>query len=534
MTGRAILLLAALTLAGIAILASCDDENPSGPGTPPTPSTLSATAGATNSVAAAWTLCVDTDFSEYRLYRSTEPGISQDPPASPLFVTANPMDTTFTDTGLEWGETYYYAVRTFDSENLSSWSNEVAAVVPDSGSGGGDALTCYEVQGQQAQSPYLDQVVTVTGIVTVGGDEYYNSSGPVAVLGDPEGGPWTGLVLFGDEVGALARGDSVLITGTVDEYYDLTEMTLITDVEIVSSGHALPPATDVGTGDIAGSKASAEEYEGVLCTVSDAVVTEVQGYGQFLADDGSGDCMIDDMGDYSYSPAEGDTLFSATGVLWYSYSEFKLEPRDDGDLDVSGGGGGDAYTCYEIQGQQAASPFDGQSVSVTGIVVVAGGEWYSSSSAYAVIMDADGGPWSGLTLYGSEVADLARGDSVTVTGTIDEYYELTEMTYPYTGVVVHGTGHALPDPEPLDTGDVGDEQWESVLVSVSDATVTDEPDSYGQWMVDDGSGDLMVDDLGDYTYEPTLGDTLGEIVGICWYSFDDFKLEPRDDDDLTE
>jgi len=536
MARNAYLLTALLAVGAAVMLASCgDDENPAGPGTPPAASVLEVNTSATNSTAASWTMCPDTDFSEYRLYRSTSPQIHSDTTAAVNLMTIhNPMDTTFTDTGLEWGETYYYAIRTFDSENLSTWSNEVTAVIPDSGGGGsGDALTCYEVQGQQAESPYLDQEVTVTGIVTVGGDEFYNSSGPVAFLGDPEGGPWTGLVLYGDSIAALARGDSVVITGTVDEYYGLTELTFISEVQIVSSGHAMPPSTPIETGDIAASDASAEEYEAVLCVVTDAVVTEVQTYGEFLIDDGSGDCLADDMGDYSYSPAAGDTLLSATGVVWYTYGEYLLEPRDDNDLDVSGGGGpSDALTCFEVQGQQAASPFDGQTVSVTGIVVVAGGEFYSSTAGYAVIMDADGGPWAGLTLFGTDILGLSRGDSVTVTGEVQEYYEFTELSYP-TEVTVHSGGHALPSPEALDTGDVGEEQWESVLVSVSDVSVTADSLGFGEWAVNDGSGEIRVDDLGDYTYTPDIGDAFSEIIGICWYSFDNFKLEPRDDDDLS-
>ncbi|HRY60795.1 MAG TPA: hypothetical protein P5266_01260, partial [Candidatus Fermentibacter sp.] len=63
-------------------------------------------------------------------------------------------------------------------------------------------------------------------------------------------------------------------------------------------------------------------------------------------------------------------------------------------------------------------------------------------------------------------------------------------------------------------------------------TVVSDSLGYGQWSVTDGSGAFMVDDMGDYTYEPTVGGAIQSIVGICWYSFDDFKLEPRDDADF--
>ena len=523
-----------IMLAAFILATSCgDDETPTGPGTYPTASILSASTGTTNSIALSWTMCPDENFSEYSLYRSLTEGISSNPPDSPVRVATNAADTTFTNTGLEWSTDYYYAVRTKNTDNLYSWSNEVSVTTPDSGSTG-DYLTCYQIQGQQSSSPYENQIVSVTGIVTTGGDEFYYSYGPVAVLGDPEGGPWTGLVLFGDDVASLARGDSILITGAVQEFYELTELGSISSVEVVSTGNELPPAIAVSTGDISYSS-DPEQYESVLCTISDAIVTEVQGYGQFLADDGSGNCIVDDMGSYSYSPVVGDTIITGTGILWYSWDEWKLEPRDNNDLVTSGGGGGgDVYTCYEIQGQQSESPFNGQTVGVTGIVVVAGNEYYSSSSAYAVLMDASGGEWAGLTLFGSDIADLERGDSVTVYGLIDEYYYMTEMKYPFTSIEVHSTGHTLPSPENLNTGDVGQEKWESVLVSVSDVTVTEDDLGYGEWAVDDTSGEIRIDDLGDYTYSPNIGDTFAEIIGVCWYSYDNFKMQPRDDNDLTQ
>ena len=241
-----------------------------------------------------------------------------------------------------------------------------------------------------------------------------------------------------------------------------------------------------------------------------------------------------------------DTTFTDSGLEWSTNYYYAVKTRNNDNLDSwsnevsvttpdsSGGGGGDVYTCYEIQGQQSSSPYLGQTVGVTGIVVVAGGEYYSSSAAYAVLMDAAGDEWAGLTLFGDDIADLERGDSVTVYGLIDEYYNMTEMKYPFTSIEVHSTGHTLPSPENLNTGDVGLEQWESVLVSVSDVTVTEDNLGYGEWAVDDGTGDIRIDDLGDYTYSPNTGDTFAEIIGVCWYSFDNFKMEPRNDDDLIE
>ncbi|NOQ21760.1 MAG: hypothetical protein GQ565_03800 [Candidatus Aegiribacteria sp.] len=523
-----------ITVTAILIMISCgDDESPAGPGDNPTASTLSATSGTTNTVFASWTACPDNDFSEYNLYRSTSSGISANPPSSPIRTSSNASDTTFSDTGLGWGETYYYAVQTKNTGNYTAWSNEMQVVIADSGSSG--YLTCYEIQGQQSSSPYVDQEVEVTGIVTVGGDEYYYTSGPVAVLGDQAGGPWTGLVLFDASIATLARGDSIIISGTVQEFNGLTELCDITAVEVVSTGSDLPPSTAVTTSAISDSS-DPEQYESVLVSITNGIVTEVQGYGEFLVDDNSGECRFDDMGDFTYSPAVGDTIFTGTGIMWYKYSEWMLEPRDNNDLVTSGGGGGDTYTCYEIQGQQSSSPYTGQTVSVTGIVTADPDDYTAvSSSTYAALADAGGGAWSGLLLYGNDLAGLQRGDSVTVTGVVDEYFSMTEVKYPIS-YVVHSSGHALPDPEQMSTGDlstsVNPEQWESVFVNVSDADVTQIGLPWYTWAIDDGSGECYAGTMGDFSYTPAVGDSISSFTGLLWYSRDNFKIEPRDDNDI--
>jgi hypothetical protein len=531
---RTALLAAALA----AMLAACgSDEGPAGPGTEPEASTLTAApSGTMNQVSLSWTRCDDSDFDEYTLYRSLTSGIAANPSAATVVtVITSADDTTFVNTGLEWDTPYYFALLTSDEEGLDSWSNEVMAATPDSGCGG-QYLTCHDIQGEASSSPYEGQVVTVMGIVTAGGDEYYSSTSPYAVISDPSGGAWSGLVLFGDSVAGLARGDSIAVTGTVSEYYTLTELAYITSIEHLGTGADLPDPVSIETADMSGGGTS-EQWEGVLVTVGGAVVTSVEPYYEFYVDDGSGECMIGSIGDYGYNPATGDTLVSCTGVGWFSYDEYKIQPRDDGDIEVGGGGGpGDVLSCYEVQGQADQSPYLDQIVSVTGIVTVGGDEYYAATQAYAVIQDADGGPWTGLVLFDSDIAGLARGDSVTVTGEVQEYYGLTELSY-ITEVDIHGIGHDLPPAEPLSTGELSTaedpELWEAVLVVVSDVTVEDDALGYGEWSVTDGGSACRVDDLGDYSYVPETGDTLQSITGVLFYSFSDFKIEPRDDADLV-
>lgn len=60
----------------------------------------------------------------YNLYRSVDPGVYG--PASATQVSG----TTFTDTTVSSGTTYYYVVTAFDGTTESSHSNEAVAVVP--------------------------------------------------------------------------------------------------------------------------------------------------------------------------------------------------------------------------------------------------------------------------------------------------------------------------------------------------------------------------------------------------------------------
>ncbi len=76
-------------------------------------------------VTLTWSRNTNTDFSEYKIYRSTSPGVNDDP--SLLVVTISDQEMTYyDDTGLNLSSfTYYYRVYVFDNGGKSSRSNEV-------------------------------------------------------------------------------------------------------------------------------------------------------------------------------------------------------------------------------------------------------------------------------------------------------------------------------------------------------------------------------------------------------------------------
>ena len=236
------------------------------------------------------------------------------------------------------------------------------------------------------------------------------------------------------------------------------------------------------------------------------------------------------------------------GLAWNTPYYYAIQTVDSSQLtawsneatittpDSSGGGGGDALTCYEIQGQADASPYDGDDVTVTGIVTVGGDEYYAGTGTaqYAVIEDATGGEWSGLVIYGYDgiLDSIERGDSVVVSGYVSEYYGLTEVVV--NSVDFDDPGHTIPAPQEINTSDVTEEKWEGVLVSVKDVTVTNADLGNGEWAVEDGTGEARIDDMGTYGYSVTVGDTFTEIIGVAFYTYDNYKIEPRNESDITE
>ncbi|MFQ5595275.1 MAG: endonuclease/exonuclease/phosphatase family protein [Anaerolineae bacterium] len=166
----------------------------------------------------------------------------------------------------------------------------------------------------------------------------------------------------------------------------------------------------------------------------------------------------------------------------------------------------------------------GETVTTRGIVTAV-----FEAGERVFIQDAAGGPWSGIFLFRPSLKP-AVGDEVEVTGRVREFKGITEIEDGE--IAILGDDHQPPAPIPIDTRDAAQEQWESTLLRVENVSVTDPDLGHGEWQVDDGSGALLVDDLGSYNYSPSAGDALDFVVGPLYYSFDSFKLEPRDDADI--
>jgi len=184
-------------------------------------------------------------------------------------------------------------------------------------------------------------------------------------------------------------------------------------------------------------------------------------------------------------------------------------------------------SIYDIQGQQDDSPYAGQIVTTSGVITALMGD------NIAYLQDGSGA-WNGIMGYFPNNT-LSVGDSIEVTASVVEYYEKTELSNPVT-INVLASGCALPAEVQISTATLNtDESYEGVLVQVSNITVTDADYDVANelWQIDDNSGTAVVGSSGAYTYNPVNGDAITSIVGVVDFSYDEFRIEPRDDNDIN-
>ena len=228
---------------------------------------------------------------------------------------------------------------------------------------------------------------------------------------------------------------------------------------------------------------------------------------------------------------------------------------------------GDPFTpIYDVQGSGSASPLDDSVVSVEGVVT---GDFQESDQLEGFfIQDAagDGDPATsdGIFVYAPGAVDVAVGDLVRVRGTVDEYYDLTEITSVQT-VLSCGTGSVAATAVDLPVADLGDwEPYEGMLVTFPEtlsASDTYDVHRYGEVIVSvDGRLEiptnavdpgpdanavqelndrrqLLLDDGSDDQFPATvpylaadnmlrLGDTVTDLTGVLSYGFGEYRLHP--------
>jgi len=256
------------------------------------------------------------------------------------------------------------------------------------GGGGGDpvATTIAAVQGSGASSTMVDQLVTVEGIV-VGdfqngdADDLRNLGGFFIQMetGDGDAATSDGIFVYqgsGASAFDVALGDKVKITGTVAEFFGKTQIAA-SGIEMLEAGAVADVNTMAQTITL-GTGTDLEAHEGMLVTVDQTLTVneaynldrfgeirvtagdrpaqftqenapDVAGYAAHVAEVQANQIIYDD-GRSVQNPAEiipdydlngdgvfdtsdgfgmGDTVTGLTGVLDYSFDEWRIHSVED-------------------------------------------------------------------------------------------------------------------------------------------------------------------------------------------------------------
>lgn len=433
---------------------------------------------------------------------------------------------------------------------------------------GGGNTSIYDIQfttDVSGDSPLAGQVVTTTATV-------YGVYPNGFAMADAAG-VWNGIYVFTGVAPTVNRGHIVQVTGVVDEFNGRTTLgdgtTPITITTLSTSGTPYP-ATLIATGSVT------ESLEGVLVTTDSVTVSDTNpdapsNFGEFSITDGSGDLRVDDLSGTPYEPTLNESLTFVRGMMLYSFDNFKIAYRNFDDIGKIGGGdcGTGATLISAIQGAGSASPLDGDTVMIEGVVV---GDFLGTDSLRGFYVqeednDADANPNTseGIFVFYTGAIDVNLGDVVRVTGTVDEFFDLTELTN-VTELTLCGTGSSVtPASVSLPYSTVADfEKYEAMSVVFPQTLYVTEHFRLGQF----GQLSLSVDDrlynptqvatpgsaanalqaennrhriiLDDTTNQqnpdfiPHLGlnntvrggDSLQNLTAIMDYSFDEYKLRP--------
>lgn len=183
-------------------------------------------------------------------------------------------------------------------------------------------VSINEIQNAMGASPLEGSTVLTGGIVSAilpaGGNNGF-------FIQDNEGA-YNGVFVFTDA--AVTVGDSVTFIGNVVEFFNMTQLSGIAGLDIVSSGN-----TPYAPAQITTAQVNTEAYEGVLVRVSNATCTDANsGFGQWVVNDGSGSALVNPA-IYEATRTQG-TAYNVTGAVFYSFNEFKILPRNGNDVEA--------------------------------------------------------------------------------------------------------------------------------------------------------------------------------------------------------
>ena len=190
-----------------------------------------------------------------------------------------------------------------------------------------------ELQGAGDTSPYVGDTVTTSGIVTgLTGNNFY--------LQDMSGELRSGIYVYrgGRNTPDIHVGDSIVITGLVKEFANLTELWVSNElftINIIARNHSLPSPHKLT---IPAIHSNGEDYEGMLVRIDSVRFVEsgtFQGNTTYHVEDNEGNQLpvwISRYNDSMVGATIPDGYINIVSPLTQYYESYQIEPRSLADF----------------------------------------------------------------------------------------------------------------------------------------------------------------------------------------------------------
>ena len=120
------------------------------------------------------------------------------------------------------------------------------------------------------------------------------SSSPNFYIQDPLEEIWGGVYVYVGDSDALNVGDEVEFSAEVVEYYGVTELSNVQNLQVLSSNNVINPVS-INTGNLGLSCGDGEAYEGMFVEFTNVTIESINTeYNSIYINDGSGTAKLDD------------------------------------------------------------------------------------------------------------------------------------------------------------------------------------------------------------------------------------------------
>lgn len=207
-------------------------------------------------------------------------------------------------------------------------------------------------------SPYMAAVDSVAGIITADTSSLLKAArsqgGPTVFFMQSGNAPFSGVWVVGPDsvMKDVLNGDSVVVTGSITEFNNVTEIFGVTKVRIVQRSKALPAPVVLKTNQfgpsVSNGNLNAEPFEGMLLRFDSLTVTSIDpvfnDLYSFEVNNSTAPLLVgrDGKNTFSNNPADtipgiqmlrvGNKIKSLTGVLHFFNGRYKLVPRANADF----------------------------------------------------------------------------------------------------------------------------------------------------------------------------------------------------------